>query len=173
MKFLLLLSGLFLLASLLLIITSPYYIFTIHSRLLLLILTNYLASCSSQNLKGYETWALSTSLLTHLNSSIYLPTIYFFLHTYSFFFCVCLKRRCPISPSRQIFTDVNNFIPLPLYLGSYLIKDDNPFLLNFALFFSAYLFQFKDIFLIIYSSQSIILALPKSLKEQTISLFPF
>lgn len=111
----------------------------------------------------------------HTFKFISLPTYQstFFLHTYSFFFCVCLKRRCPNSPPRQMSIDVNNFILLPLHLGSCLIKD-NPFLLNFALFFSAYeayLFQFKDIFLVIYSSQSIILALPKSLKEQTISLF--
>lgn len=83
MKFLLLISGLFLLASLPLIIPSPYYIFTIHSSLLLSIFANYLASCSSQNLKGYETWVLSISLLTHLNSSLYL--LAYFLHTYSFF----------------------------------------------------------------------------------------
>lgn len=142
MKFLLLISGLFLLASLPLIIPSPYYIFTIHSSLLLSIFANYLASCSSQNLKGYETWVLSISLLTHLNSSLYLPTCLlsshlFFLHTYSFFFCVCLKRSCPILPPRQMSIDVNNSIPLLLHLGSCLTKD-NPFLLNFALFFSAY-----------------------------------
>lgn len=158
MRFLLLLSRLFPLVYLLLVILSPYCIFTTLSQaatlsppklscLILLWESNRLWNINSINFPSYH-------IQTHLSTN-YQPTI--FPYIYSVFFLLCLKLDAP--PHLQDSSIyVNNLIlhcsiwdpawlmipPLcwTLQLSSHHIKD-------------IYSFPFKYIFFAIYSPQSI------------------
>lgn len=143
MKFPLLLPRLLPLVPLLLVILSPYYIFTALSQPATLSpsLIHYLASCSSENLIGYETNSINfplTRIQTHL-STIYQPTI--FLHTYFFFILsIMSQNRSLTSPSRWTALSVliisfptgtllDWWHPLSVGLHAFLLSIGNMFIL--------------------------------------------